>query len=145
MVTKIDHIGIAVRSIAEARLFYEQVLGLVCEGEETVTSQRVNTAFFTVGDVHIELLEPTDETSPLAQFLAKKGEGIHHIAYQCGTVEGQLQKAAKQGCTLIHEKPIPGAGGKEIAFLHPRSTFGVLTEFCSVGKGSGRDQESLSS
>jgi methylmalonyl-CoA epimerase len=143
MVTKIDHIGIAVRSIAQARVFYEQVLGLRCEGEETVASQKVKTAFFRVGEVHIELLEPTADDSPLAQFLAKKGEGIHHIAYQCGTVEGQLQKAVAQGCTLIHEKPIPGAGGKEIAFLHPRSTFGVLTEFCRVGTGSDPDQVSL--
>ncbi|MBU0681393.1 MAG: methylmalonyl-CoA epimerase [Proteobacteria bacterium] len=134
MLTKIDHIGIAVRSIVEARKFYEQALGLVCEHQETVESQKVKTAFFTVGDVHIELLEPTHDDSPIAVFLAKKGEGIHHIAYQSDNIGQQLQDAADQGCTLIHEKPIQGAGGKEIAFLHPKSSFGVLTEFCCPSK-----------
>ncbi len=134
MLHKIDHIGIAVHSIAEARKFYEQALGLVCEHQETVESQKVNTAFFTVGEVHIELLEPTDDDSPIAVFLAKKGEGIHHIAYQSDNVEEQLQQAADQGCALIHDKPILGAGGKEVAFLHPKSSFGVLTEFCCPKK-----------
>lgn len=134
MLHKIDHIGIAVHSIAEARKFYEQALGLVCEHQERVESQKVNTAFFTVGEVHIELLEPTDDESPIAVFLAKKGEGIHHIAYQSDNIEEQLQQAADQGCALIHDKPIVGAGGKEVAFLHPKSTFGVLTEFCCPKK-----------
>ncbi len=134
MLKKIDHIGIAVRSIAEARKFYEQVLGLVCEHQETVESQRVKTAFFTVGEVHIELLEPTHDDSPIAVFLDKKGEGVHHIAYQCDNIDKQLLQAADQGCALIHEKPIPGAGDKDVAFLHPKSSFGVLTEFCCPRK-----------
>ncbi len=131
MLTKIDHIGIAVHSIAQARLFYEQALGLVCEKEEEVVSQKVKTAFYALGDVHIELLEPTDETSAIAKFLAKNGEGIHHLAYRTDDIEGQLSTAAESGCKLIHEVPISGAGGKQVAFLHPKSSHGVLTEFCS--------------
>ena len=131
MITKIDHIGIAVRSIAAARTFYEEVLGLVCEKEEVVASQKVRTAFFTVGDVHIELLEPTAPDSPIAGFLEKKGEGFHHIAYCTDDINRQLAGARGHGCALIHETPIEGAGGKQVAFLHPKSTFGVLTEFCT--------------
>jgi methylmalonyl-CoA epimerase len=130
MIEKIDHLGIAVRSIDEARTFYEKVLGLVCEKEEVVASQKVRTAFFTVGDIHIELLEPTSDDSPIAVFLTKRGEGIHHIAYRTDDIDGQLATAREQGCRLIQETPIEGAGGKKVAFLHPKSTFGVLTEFC---------------
>lgn len=131
MLQKIDHLGIAVRSIAEARRFYEEVLGLECQGEETVESQKVKTAFFAVGEVHIELLEPTSEESPIAGFLAKNGEGVHHVAYRTDDIEGQLRQAREAGCRLIHETPIQGAGNKLVAFLHPKSTHGVLMEFCS--------------
>ena len=131
MLQKIDHLGIAVHSIAEARTFYEQVLGLPCEGEETVESQKVKTAFFAVGEVHIELLEPTSDESPIAKFLARNGEGIHHVAYKTDDIEGQIKQAHEGGSRLIHETPIEGAGGKLVAFLHPKSTHGVLTEFCS--------------
>ena len=131
MITKIDHLGIAVRSIEAARKFYEEVLGLVCEKEEVVASQKVRTAFFTVGDIHIELLEPTADDSPIAVFLEKKGEGFHHISYRTDDIGGQLETARAQGCRLINETPVQGAGGKRVAFLHPKSTFGVLTEFCS--------------
>ena len=130
MIKKIDHLGIAVRSIEAARTFYEKVLGLVCEKEEVVASQKVRTAFFTVGDIHIELLEPTSDDSPIAAFLEKKGEGFHHIAYRTDDIDGQLEIARKHGCRLINEAPIQGAGGKQVAFLHPKGTFGVLTEFC---------------
>ncbi|MBA3005158.1 MAG: methylmalonyl-CoA epimerase [Proteobacteria bacterium] len=130
MITKIAHLGIAVRSIATARLVYEGALGLVCEGEEVVASQQVRTALFTVGDTHIELLEPTSPESPIAKFLDTKGEGIHHIAYATDNIDAQLQAAREQGLRLIHETPIIGAGGKRVAFLHPKSTSGVLTEFC---------------
>ena len=131
MLEKIDHIGIAVRSIDQARPFFEKVLGLPCEGEEVVESQKVKTAFFAVGEVHIELLEPTSDDSPIAKFLENKGEGIHHIAYKTDDIENQLGQAKESGCRLIHEKPIAGAGGKQVAFLHPKSTYGVLMEFCS--------------
>ncbi len=130
MIKKIDHLGIAVRSIALARKYYEEVLGLVCEKEEVVASQKVRTAFFTVGNIHIELLEPTSDDSPIATFLGKKGEGFHHIAYHTDDINGQLQTAREHGCQLIHDTPIEGAGGKQVAFLHPKSTLGVLTEFC---------------
>ncbi len=130
MIKKIDHLGIAVKSIDEARRFYEEVLGLPCEGIEEVESQKVRTAFFSVGEVHIELLEPTADDSPVARFLEKNGEGIHHIAYGTDDIENQLARAREGGCRLVHETPIKGAGGKRVAFLHPKSTFGVLTEFC---------------
>ncbi len=131
MLTKIDHIGIAVRSIAEARKFYEDVLGLVCGEEEIVESQQVKTAFFTIGEVHLELLEPLADESPIARFLESRGEGFHHIAYRSDGIEEQLSRAAEKGCRLIHEVPFNGAAGKLVAFLHPKSSHGVLTEFCS--------------
>jgi methylmalonyl-CoA epimerase len=131
MLEKIDHIGIAVRSIDQAKPFFEKVLGLPCEDEEVVESQKVKTAFFAVGEVHIELLEPTSDDSPIAKFLENKGEGIHHIAYKTDDIENQLNQAKEGGCRLIHETPIAGAGGKQVAFLHPKSTYGVLMEFCS--------------
>jgi methylmalonyl-CoA epimerase len=131
MLQKIDHLGIAVRSIEETKAFYEEVLGLPCEGEETVESQKVKTAFFAVGEVHIELLEPTTEESPIAKFLEKNGEGIHHVAYKTDDIEGQIKQAKEGGCRLIHETPIEGAGGKLVAFLHPKSNHCVLMEFCS--------------
>ena len=131
MLKKIDHLGIAVHSIAEARKFYETVLGLTCEKEEEVASQKVRTAFYTIGETHIELLEPTADDSPIAKFLKNRGEGIHHVAYRSTDVEEQLQQAKDNGCQLIHETPITGAGNKQVAFLHPKSSHGVLTEFCS--------------
>ncbi|UCH80971.1 MAG: methylmalonyl-CoA epimerase [Nitrospiraceae bacterium] len=130
MIEKIDHLGFAVRSLEEARKFYEDVLGLVCEKEETVESQKVRTAFYSAGDIHIELLEPTSEDSPIAKFLNKNGEGFHHIAYRTDDIIGQLETAKQNGCRLIHEEPIEGADGKQVAFLHPKSTLGVLNEFC---------------
>lgn len=134
MVSKIDHLGIAVHSIAAARVFYEQVLGLVCEGIEEVPSQGVRTAFFAVGDTHIELLEPMGPDSPVARFLEKHGEGFHHIGYHSDALESDLEQARTQGCRLINTSPVAGAGGKKIAFLHPKSTHGVLTEICAPGK-----------
>ena len=131
MLTKIDHLGIAVQSLDEAVPYYEKALGLKCEHREEVPSQKVRTAFFTVGETHIELLEPTSDESPIAKFLAKNGEGIHHVAFGTSDIAAQLQGAKTAGVQLIHETPIDGAGGKLVAFLHPKSTHGVLTEFCS--------------
>jgi methylmalonyl-CoA epimerase len=131
MLKKIDHLGIAVHSIAEARHFYETVLGLTCEKEEEVASQKVRTAFFALGETHIELLEPTADDSPIAKFLSTRGEGLHHVAYRSTDVDEQLKQAKDNGCRLIHETPITGAGNKQVAFLHPKSSHGVLTEFCS--------------
>lgn len=130
MIQSIDHLGIAVRSVDEAAKTFEKAFGLKCLGVETVESQKVKTAFFDAGGVHIELLEPTSPESPIAKFLEKNGEGIHHVAFRTDNVEGQLKQAAEAGVRLINEKPFPGAAGKLVAFLHPKSTHGVLTEFC---------------
>ena len=137
MLKKIDHLGIAVPSLDEAIPYYEKALGLKCEGREEVASQKVRTAFFHVGEVHLELLEPTDPASPIAKFLEKNpAGGIHHVAFGTDEIEGQLQQAAGAGVRLINEKPFDGAAGKLVAFLHPKSTFGVLTEFCMPKPGS---------
>ncbi len=131
-VRQIDHLGIAVRSIEEALPYYENVLGLRCERIEVVESQKVRTAFFEVGGIHIELLEPTCAESPVAKFLESRGEGVHHIAFRVDSVAGQLAQARESGVRLIHEEGFPGAAGKLVAFLHPKSTMGVLTEFCQM-------------
>jgi methylmalonyl-CoA/ethylmalonyl-CoA epimerase len=132
MITRIDHLGIAVKSIDEALPYYEKTLGLRCEHREEVASQKVRTAFFSAGEVHIELLEPTSPESPVAKFLEKNPSGgIHHIAFATSDINGQLKQAADTGVKLLHEVPFEGAAGKLVAFLHPKSTFGVLTEFCA--------------
>jgi methylmalonyl-CoA/ethylmalonyl-CoA epimerase len=131
MITRIDHLGLAVRSLDAAIPYYENALGLRCEHREEVPSQKVRTAFFTVGDVHLELLEPTAPDSPIARFLEQHGEGVHHVAFATDAIEDQLRTAASAGVRLINEKPFPGAAGKLVAFLHPKSTHGVLTELCS--------------
>ncbi len=130
MIQKIDHLGIAVKSLDDSIEYYEKALGLHCHGREEVESQKVKTAFFEAGDVHIELLEPTAEDSPIAKFIEKNGEGIHHIAFATDDIEGQLKQASDSGVRLIHEVPFEGAANKLVAFLHPKSTRGVLTEFC---------------
>jgi methylmalonyl-CoA/ethylmalonyl-CoA epimerase len=131
MLKKIDHLGIAVRSLDEAVPYYERALGLKCEHREEVPSQKVRTAFFSVGEVHLELLEPTDPDSPIAKFLEKNPSGgIHHVAFGTDNINSQLGQASSAGVKLINEKPFDGAAGKLVAFLHPKSTFGVLTEFC---------------
>lgn len=136
MIQKIDHLGIAVRSLDESVKFYEEALGLTCDHREEVPSQKVRTAFFTVGHTHIELLEPTEVDSPIGKFLAKHGEGIHHVAFSTDDVEAQLSSAKNAGVRLIHEHPVAGAGGKLVAFLHPGSTHGVLTELCTTSGNS---------
>ncbi len=130
MITRIDHLGIAVRSLDETVAYYENALGLHCEHREEVPSQKVRTAFFSAGETHIELLEPTSPESPIAKFLEKNGEGIHHVAFATDDIAAQLKGAANAGVKLIHEVPFEGAAGKLVAFLHPKSTHGVLTEFC---------------
>jgi methylmalonyl-CoA/ethylmalonyl-CoA epimerase len=131
MIKQIDHLGIAVRSLDETVPVYEKALGLRCEHREEVPAQKVRTAFFDVGGVHLELLEPTSPESPIAKFLADRGEGIHHIAFRTDQITDQLAQAAGAGVRLIHEKPFEGAAGKLVAFLHPKSTHGVLIELCA--------------
>ncbi|MEE4214629.1 MAG: methylmalonyl-CoA epimerase [Bacteroidales bacterium] len=128
--THIEHIGIAVNSLDEAIPFYEKVLGLRCYNIEEVADQKVRTAFFKVGQTKIELLESTDPSGPVSKFIEKRGEGIHHIAFAVKGLEDKLKKAESSGVRLIDTSPRKGAEGLDIAFLHPKSTFGVLTELC---------------
>jgi methylmalonyl-CoA/ethylmalonyl-CoA epimerase len=127
----IEHIGIAVNSIDEAKKYYEEVLGLECYAVEEVTDQKVKTAFFMVGQTKIELLEATDPESPVAKFIEKKGQGIHHLAFAVENTDEALKGAEEKGIQLIDKKARKGAEGLNIGFLHPKSTLGVLTEFCS--------------
>jgi len=134
MLQKIDHIGIAVKSIEEALPYYEKALGFKCCGVEEVAEQKVKTAFFDVGGVHIELLEPTSPDSPIAKFLEKNPfGGVHHIAFGSNDIMFDLANAKAAGVGLINEEPKIGAHSKKIAFLHPKFTKGVLTEFCQEG------------
>lgn len=128
--THIEHIGIAVKDLTASIKFYEEVLGLKCYNIEEVADQKVRTAFFMVGQTKIELLESTSEDGPVAKFLEKKGEGIHHIAFAVKGIEEALRHAEENGIRTIDKQPRKGAEGLDIAFLHPKSTFGVLTELC---------------
>lgn len=130
MIEKIDHIGIAVNSIEQQLNHYKNVLGLELEKIEEVKSEGVKVCFLKVGDTHIELLEPISEESPIKKFLEKKGEGFHHIAYKVKNIEEQITKFKNNNYTVLNETPKIGAGGKKICFLHPKSSFGVLTELC---------------
>jgi methylmalonyl-CoA/ethylmalonyl-CoA epimerase len=129
-VKAINHIGIAVRSIDAQRPFYEGVLGAAFEGFEEVPSQKVRVGFFKVNDVRLELLEPTDPTSAIAGFLEKRGEGLHHLAFTVDDVKARIAELKESGLRMIDETPRPGAHHMQIAFVHPKSTFGVLTELC---------------
>ena len=129
-ITHIEHIGIAVRSIKEQLHHYEQVLGLKCYNIEEVADQKVKTAFFKIGQTKIELLEPTSEDSAIARFIEKRGEGIHHIAFAVPDVQDALNEMETKGVQLIDKAPRKGAEGLSIAFLHPKSTGGILTELC---------------
>lgn len=132
--THIEHIGIAVKSLDEAIPFYEKVFGLECYAVEEVTDQKVKTAFFKVGETKIELLESTDAEGPIGKFLEKKGEGVHHLAFAVDGLDDKLKAAEESGVRLIDKQPRKGAEGLNIAFLHPKSTFGVLTELCEAPK-----------
>jgi len=129
-VTHIEHIGIAVSDLKKAIRYYEEVLGIDCYGIEEVEDQKVMTAFFKIGETKIELLEPTDPEGPVGKYIEKRGEGIHHIALATDDVENALREAESKGVELIDKQPRKGAEGLMIGFLHPKSTFGVLTEFC---------------
>ncbi|UZQ84380.1 methylmalonyl-CoA epimerase [Thermoanaerobacter sp. RKWS2] len=122
--------GIAVKSIEEASKFYKDVLGLEITGVEVVEEQKVKTAFIPVGDSEIELLESTSDDGPIAKFIEKRGEGIQHIALQVDDIEKTLEELKQKGIKLIDEVPRYGAGGAKIAFVHPKSTNGVLLELC---------------
>ncbi len=133
MLKKIDHIGIAVRDIDETAKFYKEMLGLEFHGIEEVADQKVKVAFFAIGGTHIELVCPTSPDSAVARHLEKKGEGIHHICYATDDIEGELARLKKQGARLIDEQPRIGAHGARIAFIHPQTSKGVLTELSQKG------------
>ena len=126
----IEHIGIAVSNLEDAITFYEKSLGLTCYRIEEVTDQKVKTAFFQVGQTKIELLESTSPDGPIGKYIEKKGEGIHHLAFAVKGIEKQLADVAASGVQLIDKQPRKGAEELDIAFLHPKSTHGVLIEFC---------------
>ncbi len=129
-ILQIDHIGVAVNSNAAGKQFWSDILGLPFEGEETVAEQKVTTAFLPVGESEVELLESTDPGGPIAKFLEKKGEGVHHIAFRVDDIDAALDELKNKGVKLIDETPRIGAGGARIAFLHPKATGGVLVELC---------------
>ncbi len=129
-ITHIEHIGIAVKNLEESIAYYENVLGLKCYAVEEVKDQKVKTAFFKVGQTKLELLESTDPEGSIGKFLEKRGEGVHHLAFATQNLEGALSEVNEKGVNLIDKQPRKGAEGLSIAFLHPKSTHGVLTELC---------------
>lgn len=132
MLKQIDHIGVAVKNLEETVKLYKDVMGLELLETEEVKSQKVKVAKFNINGVHIEFLEPTSQDSPIAKFIEKKGEGLHHIAYRTDDIKKELDSLKSKGVKLINEEPFDGASGVKVAFIHPKSSI-VLTEL--VGKG----------
>ncbi len=130
----VNHIGIAVKSIDEKKEYYEKVLQAKFDGIEEVAEQKVRVAFYRVGDVKLELLEPTSEESTIHKFIEKKGEGIHHIAYTVDDIQQRIDELKAGGIQMIDEKPRKGAHNMDIAFIHPKGSAGVLTEMCEPSK-----------
>jgi len=133
MLTKINHIGIAVTSLAEALPFYRDSLGMSFQGIEEVAEQQVKVAMLGIGEAKIELLEPTGPESPVARFIEKNGPGIHHLAYEVDDIEQAIARLEREGVRMIDRTPRHGAHGTRIAFIHPKSSAGVLTELCQPG------------
>ena len=127
---KVEHVGIAVKDLAKSIPLFEQLLGSPCYKTETVASEAVNTAFFLQKSTKIELLETSDPTGPIAKFIDKKGEGMHHIAFEVPDIIAEMERLKKQGFTLLSETPKKGADNKLICFVHPKETNGVLIELC---------------
>jgi len=139
-INKIEHIGIAVKNLDDAIAYYENNLGLKCYAIEEVEDQKVKTAFFMVGETKLELLEATSAESPIAKFIEKKGEGIHHIAFAVNGLDAHLRELENNGVELIDKQPRKGAEEMNIAFIHPKSTFGVLTELCEKKSRSEKER-----
>ncbi len=127
---KIEHIGIAVKSLADSIPVFEKLLNSQCYKTETVESEKVRTAFFKLGDSKIELLESTDEGGTISKFIEKKGEGIHHLAFDVNDIRAEMKRLSSEGFQLINTEPKPGADNKMVCFLHPKNTNGVLIELC---------------
>jgi methylmalonyl-CoA/ethylmalonyl-CoA epimerase len=133
MLTKINHIGIAVKSLDDSLAFYRDNLRMAFAGIEEIAEQKVKVAMLQIGESKIELLEPTSEDSPVAKFMEKNGPGIHHVAYEVDDIEAAIAKLVADGARMIDEVPRAGAHGARIAFIHPKSSNGVLTELCQCG------------
>ena len=136
MLKKINHIAIAVNNIEEAAKFYQNVLGLNLSGIEMVATQKTRVGFFKIGESNIELVQPAEPDSPLVKFLETKGQGIHHICFEVDDVEAEVKAYIEKGTTLIDQKPRPGAHNTKVAFIHPKSSGGVLIELCEYPKKS---------
>lgn len=133
----VDHIGIAVSSLEETLRFYTEQLGLIHMKTEEVPTQKVKVAFIDAGNVKLELLEPLDSESPVAVFIEKRGQGIHHVAFNVNNIEERIQEMKERGIRMIDEVPRPGAGGADVAFMHPKAAHGVLFELCEKSKTEG--------
>ncbi len=133
MFTKINHIGIAVKNLEESMKFYRDQLGFTFNGVDEVASQKVKVAFFKIGETNIELVQATSEDSPIAKYLEKNREGIHHICYEVEDINAALDNLKSKGVKLIDNEPRDGAHGTKVAFVHPKASGGVLTEICQVG------------
>ena len=134
MLKKINHIAVAVNNVEEAAKFYEQVLGLKLTGVEVVTAQKTKVGFFKIGESNIELVQPAEPDSPLVKFLETKGQGIHHICFEVEDVEAEVKAYLEKGATMVDQKPRPGAHNTKVAFVHPKSSNGVLIELCELPK-----------
>jgi len=128
MLKKMDHVAIAVNNLEEAAKFYQNVLGLTLTGVEVVTAQKTKVGFLKIGDVNIELVQPAEPDSPLVKFLESKGQGIHHLCFEVDDVEAEVKKYLEKGATMVDQKPRPGAHNTKVAFVHPKSSGGVLIE-----------------
>lgn len=135
MIRKIEHLGIAVNSLEESIPIYESLLGTKCYKTEEVLSEGVKTAFLAIGESKIELLEATNDDSPIAKFLSKKGKGFHHIAFDVDDIQLEIDRLVNEGFEMIHRTPKDGADNKQIAFLHPKSSDSLLVELCQEKQG----------
>jgi len=135
MLKKINHIAIAVNNLEEAAKFYQNVLGLNLSGVEVVTTQKTKVGFFKIGESNIELVQPSKPDSPLVKFLETRGQGIHHICFEVDDIEAEIKTLLEKGATMVDQKPRPGAHNSKVAFIHPKSSNGVLIELCEFPKG----------
>lgn len=135
MLKKINHIGVAVKNLEETKAFYRDILGLKLEREEELPDQKLKVAMFSIGEVHIELLEATSPESTIAKFIEKKGPGLHHVAFETDGIIDEIKHLEEDGVQMIDKTPRNGAHNTKIAFLHPKSTFSVLTELCQCNCG----------
>ncbi len=135
MIRRLEHIGIAVKDLKASNDLFEQLLGTPPYKEEAVESEHVNTSFFKTGEAKVELLEATDSASAIAKYLEKRGEGIHHIAFEVDDIEAEMHRLRGQGYRLLNEAPKKGADNKLVCFIHPKSTNGVLLELCQSMEG----------